>query len=254
MNSGLVKRKRADWIAGGVFLVALIGALIFLFTTRLSSFPTTTTTTKSAVQTVQGAHGVSQRTDISETTTTNVIPPFWQSMAGSRTPIVLFCGVSLLIAFLLAAAVQRVLLGQYAFSIGPLTIPPDITGDEVKKEADKTLAVIPNSYNYFAAVREPEWATAIDPKLALVGCRDDIEREIRRIAGEHGIPWADTEAIGTLITSLSKRQIIEPGLAQGLRNLLDLGNRAYHGASVDESSIPVLRIKGRTIVGYLASL
>lgn len=253
-----MERKTADRIAGVVFVAALIGALILIFTARLPSFPTTTTTTKSTVVTVRGPQGVSQRTDTSEKTVTDVVPSFWQDLAGSRTPIVFFCAASLLIAFLLAAVVQRVLLGEYSFSFGPLTVP-NITGKDLKKDTGPALAVIPNSDQFRKAATssdtpEPEWVTETDPNLALAGCRLDIEKEIRRIAKEHEIPSADSAAVKTLITSLGENNIIEPGTAPGLRGLVDLGNRAAHGAAVDESSIEVLRTDGRAILAYLASV
>jgi len=210
-------------------------------------------TTKTTVQTVRGAHGVLQRTDINETTTTDVVPSFWQSMAGSRTPIFLDCGFSLLIAFLLAAVAQRVLLGQYAFSLGPLTVP-EITENQLKNVMDSTIRGAGIDIATYAARVEPQWAADTDPNQALSDCRIDIEKEVRQIAGKNGIQSADSEAIETLVTSLSEKKIIAPGAAPGLQNLLDLGDRALRGASVDKSSINVLRTEGRAIVGYLDSL
>jgi hypothetical protein len=114
-HSGLVDRKIADWIAAGVFLVVFIVLFVLLSNTALQSFPTITTTTTSTLQTVRNARGIAQQTKTMGTTRADVVPSFWQGVIGHRTPIILLIAITLLLAFLVAGAVQRVLLGNYGF-------------------------------------------------------------------------------------------------------------------------------------------
>jgi hypothetical protein len=182
-HSGLVERKIADWIAGGVFLVAFIFLFVLLSNTALQSFPTTTTTTTSTLQTVRNARDIAQQTKTMETTRADVVPSFWQGVIGHRTPIILLIAITLLLAFLVAGAVQRVLLGNYGFSIGPLTIP-EITAEQIREAADSTLAGVPTEAQAAAPgedTPEAAWETVSDPNLALAGWRIEVERELRRI-------------------------------------------------------------------------
>jgi hypothetical protein len=255
-HSGLVERKVADWIAGGVFLTAFIFLFALLSNTALQSFPATATTTTSTLQTVRNVSGVTQQTKTTETTRADVVPSFWQGVIGHRTPIILLVAITLLLAFLIAGAVQRVLLGNYGFSIGPLTIP-EITAEQVREAADSTLAGVPTEAQ--SAVSDEDtpkatWETVSDPNLALAGWRIEVERELRRIGEEYHIPSSQSRSAGRLLASLSGTGAIEPEAVRGLRELISLANEGVHGASVDESVVNVLRDEGRNVLRYLQSV
>jgi hypothetical protein len=254
-HEGLVERKHADWIAGGAFLVAFILLFVLLSNTALQNFPTTTATTTSTLQTVRNARGIAQQTKTVETTSSDVVPSFWQGVIGHRTPVILLIVITLLLAFLVAGAVQRVLLGNYGFSIGPLTIPA-ITAEQVKEAADSTLAGVPPEDQVAPSKDTPEatWETVSDPNLALAGWRIEIERELRRIGEEYNIPPSQNRSAGRLLASLSGTGAIEPEVVQGLRRLISLANEGVHGASVDQSVIHVLRDEGRNVLQYLRSV
>jgi hypothetical protein len=254
-HAGLVERKNADWIAGGVFITAFVFLFVLLSNTALQNFPDATTTTTTTLQTVRNAHGISQQTKTVETTRSDVVPSFWQGVIGHRTPIILLVAITLLLAFLLAGAVQRVLLGNYGFSIGPLTIP-EITAEQVREAADSTLAGIPDEAKVAPSedVSEATWETVSDPNLALAGWRIEVERELRRIAEEYHILPSQNRSAGRLLSSLSGTGAIEPEVVQGLRELISLANEGVHGASVDQSVIYVLRDEGRNILRYLRSV
>jgi hypothetical protein len=163
--------------------------------------------------------------------------------------------VSLFIAFLLAGVMQRVLLGQYGFSLGPLTVP-EITGEQVMEAADSMLAGVPRETTVVPGEDGPEpvWATVNDPNLALAGWRIDIEKELKRISREFHTPPAESRNLGRLLISLSLNGAIEPEVVPGLRNLLDLANRGVHGALVDQSVLEVLRTEGLDVLQYLRSV
>lgn len=258
-NSGLVDKEIADRVAGAVFVLVIIAALIILFNAKVGNFPSTTTTVETTVQTILKSQHVEQQTKTVERTTADVVPPFWESLTGSKATSIFFLAASLFIAFLLAAVVQRVLLGKYGFSLGILTVP-EITGQEVKNVADSALAGLPSEATTEAteATQEPVWATVNDPNLALAGWRIDLEKELNRIGEEVGIPVSSSRSrpltLAQTLRSLSQNGVIAPEMAVPLQELLVLANRGVHGASVDPSVIDVLRTEGRDILRYLSSI
>jgi hypothetical protein len=257
-RSGLVGRRTADRWAAGIFFVVLILSAVFLASTLSAVLPTKTTTTKSTKQVVTDAKGQNQRTETTETTTADVPLSVWEHLLGRRTILILALALSLLGAFVAAAAVQRILLGQYAFTLGALAVP-DITASEVSEAAQTTLSVsgfeitLPPTVPEGEATPEPVWATLDDPNLALAGWRIELEQELRRLAEENDMP-AENRSAGQLLGMLMQREIVDPRAAPGLQELLGLANRGVHGASVDPSVIPVLRTEGRQVLQYLRSL
>jgi hypothetical protein len=254
-RSGLVGRRMADRWAAGVFFVVLIFFAVFLASTLSDVLPTKTTTTKSTKQVVTDAKGQNRRTETTETTTADVPLSLWERLLGRRTILILALALSLLGAFVAAAAVQRVLLGHYAFTIGALAVP-DITASEVSEAAQTTLSVAGVEVTLAPAgevAPEPTWATLDDPNLALAGWRIELEQELRRIAEENDMP-VETRSAGQLLGMLMRREIVDPRAAPGLQELLRLANRGVHGASVDPSVIAVLRTQGREVLQYLRSL
>lgn len=244
-RSGLVGRPVADRWAAGIFFVVLILASLFLAGTLSDVLPTKTATTKLTKQVVTDAKGQTQRTETTETTTADVPLSFWERLLGRRTILILTLALSLLGAFVAAAAVQRVLLGHYEFTIGALAVP-DITASEVSEAAQTTLSMggIEISFEPSGpegeAAPEPIWATLDDPNLALAGWRIELEQELRRLAEENDMP-AENRSAGQLLGMLMRREIVDPRAAPGLQELLKLANRGVHGASVDPSVIAVLQ-------------
>lgn len=255
-KSGLVGRRLADTVSAIVFVVIFASAVIYLAVTGpATGLPKTTTMTKSIVQTVTSAHGTTQRTNTLEKTTADVVPSVWQSILGRDTPLVLLLTLSLLGAFVLAAIVQRVLLGQYAFSVGPLSMP-EITRQEVQ---DAIESVAPPGPEIPAAEvpetsAEPVWATVGDPNLALAGWRIDLEKELRGLARAYDLPAREAQSPRRTIISLSQKGVIDRQADRGLQRLLTLANDAVHGAEVDPSVVNLLRDDGISLLQYLRSL
>lgn len=76
---------------------------------------------------------------------------------------------------------------------------------------------------------------AEDPNLALVGVRIEIEKSLRAIAEKEKIPISE-RSVTSLVRDLAQRGKLSPGVASGLRALINLGNRAAHGAGVSREA------------------
>ena len=69
-----------------------------------------------------------------------------------------------------------------------------------------------------------------DPNLALVGLRIEIEKRLRALADQAGVPGK--RSLLQLTTELQAQGVLEPQASSGLRDLISLGNQAAHGAPV----------------------
>ena len=74
-----------------------------------------------------------------------------------------------------------------------------------------------------------------DPNLALVGLRIEIEKRLTEIAKAAGIR-VDHPNAASLLRELSARKAIPHDTEAGLAELIALGNRAAHGATVSEDA------------------
>jgi hypothetical protein len=267
-----VNRHRADWISIAVFFLSLATFLIILL--PHSSKPgSSTTTTVSTVQVVQGTHGVTQRTQTTQKTTNTVVPPIWLSLLGKQQTAFLIISISILAAYFLAAISQRVMLGKYAITIGPFSVP-DITPEQVEnairpvlpEAAESIREANPEPVAVDAAVTRsqegvgsapggtPIWTTIGDPNLALAGWRIDIERELKRISEQSGLPAREQRNARMMISTLAKDGAITNNFANSLQDLLTMANQGVHGAKVDIGVLLILRTDGLTLLNYLRSI
>ncbi len=76
-----------------------------------------------------------------------------------------------------------------------------------------------------------EQVHAIDPNLAIAGLRIEVEKSLRKIAHAHAIP--NRGALKQLVRTLGSRGLLTPSTVAGLEELVDMGNSAVHGATVD---------------------
>lgn len=93
----------------------------------------------------------------------------------------------------------------------PTTAPPD---DETKP-------------SYLKIVGE-------DPNLALVGLRIEIETRMRKLAEAYDIP--ENLPLSRILSRLRSQNIVLRGLENALYQLIRAGNRAAHGARVEEDA------------------
>jgi hypothetical protein len=253
---GLVSRRAADIIAFWAFVGTVVLLLLVLLWGRNPlTLPTTTTTTTSSSQVINGASAVTRNTKSITKTTSDVLPSVWQSLLGKDQTLFLVIIASLLAAFLIAGTVQRSLLGKYAIGLGPLSVP-EITAERVEQGMDSVLSEAPAETEPEAeeTIPEPTWARLGDPNLALAGWRIDLEKELRRLAGQLDVSSRARRSPRWIVEELTSRGVIDYRVADGLRDLLTIANEGVHGAAVDPSVIGVLRTEGLRVLQYLRSI
>jgi hypothetical protein len=96
-----------------------------------------------------------------------------------------------------------------------------------------------------------------DPNLALAKLRLEIEQELRRLYYEGGGPVSGVTRvvpIRRMIQELERRQILPPGLASPLDDVVSIANRAVHGASVDREAAREIADVGERVLAALRSI
>lgn len=73
-----------------------------------------------------------------------------------------------------------------------------------------------------------------DPNLALVGLRIEIERRLRNLAKQSGLP--ERRPLTYLVGDLRKLGVLNDSSVSGLQELVMAGNQAAHGAEVDRNA------------------
>lgn len=259
-----MSRRTADTVALCAFVVFLVLFLVILFHAS-QGLPTTATTINSTLQVVKGPHGVTQSsTQTTQRTTSDIVPSIWVSLLGRDQTTFLICGAAILAAYLLAAILQRVLLGKYAISVGPLSVP-EITQEAVKEAADAALSAAsadgttepggPPSGSGSESEPQPVWLNIADPNLTLAGWRIDLEREVRRIATQADFPEGQQRApLRRLLGMLANREIIPYDVLKPLDQLLTFANEGVHGAKVDADVVDVIRTQGFQFIRYLQGI
>ena len=71
-----------------------------------------------------------------------------------------------------------------------------------------------------------------DPNLALVGLRIEIEKRLRRLCNRRRLP--EVASINELFRNLRRADVLDDELYHGLEWIITAGNRAAHGAKVDD--------------------
>lgn len=120
-----------------------------------------------------------------------------------------------------------------------ITLPggTKITLLEVKEASEK---IIPGKVALEGAVTGKESSHTNreiiikDPKLAIVGLRIEIEKCIRSIARKYNIEAGPGQILRNLISELEEKGILNSSEVIGLKDLIDIGNKAAHGAEVEE--------------------
>jgi hypothetical protein len=73
----------------------------------------------------------------------------------------------------------------------------------------------------------------LDPNLALVGLRIEIETRLRKLTAKHGI--RDERSLMRMFNELLRTGVLNDASMSGLQELVMAGNQAAHGASVEKS-------------------
>lgn len=92
----------------------------------------------------------------------------------------------------------------------------------------------------------------IDPNLALVALRIEIEKRVRALARHFELP--EKRPLGALMQDLSKMNAAPPDVVAGLRDLVALGNNAAHGARVEPAAAHWAVTQGPAVLGALDAM
>jgi len=94
---------------------------------------------------------------------------------------------------------------------------------------------------------------ASDPNLAFVGFRIEVEKRMRLLAEQNAIS-SEKLTLGHLLRELKYKELLAPEQINGLLELISLGNKAAHGASVDPEAANWLLETGPDIIAKLDSM
>lgn len=161
----------------------------------------------------------------------------WDDVLSPGGLLLLRAALAILVAFLTAAAVQRMLLGNFAVKVGQLDIPA-ITRSAVEAAAAKLgqgfLDAIAKLESPSAQVPLPEFVWARDTRLRFIAFYIELQQAVRRLAERVGLDH--DRAPAALVGSLQERGVITGAQAVGYLELLRYGSEVTAGAPVDDEA------------------
>jgi hypothetical protein len=106
---------------------------------------------------------------------------------------------------------------------------------DVQRAGGKIIAAEPPTTVDAAKSEPPAYAyvAARDPNLAIVGLRIEIEKRIRALGERIGL--RGDPSIARLFVQLRDKGVLQDSSLSGLQELIQAGNNAAHGASVEPS-------------------
>lgn len=123
---------------------------------------------------------------------------------------------------------------------------------DVQSAVSKVVVGSPVAVAERAAGHYREISLSMDSNLALVGLRIEIERRVRQLAKRHG--FEPQESLIRTIRGLQIRGVLEGSRMSGLQELVMFGNRAAHGAAVDQEAAAWARDYGPQVLAVLDEL
>lgn len=172
-----------------------------------------------------------------ETVTADDEDGTWDALLTPGSLLLMRAAFAVLIAFLVAAAVQRMLLGEFAVKLGQLDIPV-ITRTAVEAAAAKLgkgfLKATSTLESPLAQVPLPEFVWARDTRLRFIAFYIELQQAIRHLAERVGLDY--DRAPAALVEALQERGVITSAQAVGYLELLRYGNAVTLGAPVDKDA------------------
>jgi hypothetical protein len=122
------------------------------------------------------------------------------------------------------------------------------------RKLQQAAEAIPDAPSTSASSEEPSYLEVrdLDPQLALVGLRIEIEKRLQRLAELHNIPPG--RPAGVLVRELARRDELSPDVQGGLQEVLMAGNAAAHGADLPPGAEDFAFTEGPRILDWLDSL
>lgn len=256
-------RRHATLAAGVTALAVFAGAVALLLCTR-SQPPGDAGPGKvtSITQQTTSAPGRPPATVTTSTTETTTVGPdrslIGRALGLGAGPYLLQTLLAAMVAFAAGAIVQRVMLGEYGVTVGPVSLPalPPVTEEatvaalEGVAEAPEIAKIPLPSERH---VQTPPLYTRLEePRLGLVSIRIDLETRLRALGDTLGI---DPEVpLLRLPERLRATNQLSPEVARGIVELLRIGDRIVAGADVEEAAADKLRSETKTVMYALDEL
>ena len=181
-----------------------------------------------------------------------------QTLGTGAAPIVLQILLAGLAAFGAGALAQRVLLGEYGITLGPVSLPslPPISA-EATSEAIDLVADSPSFATILAPGPRrpqpfPQFHDIEDDRLALLSIRIELEERLRKVAEGAGL---DRDAPVTALPQLLvQSSTIDEQAARGLSQLLEIGDRLAAGAEIEDDTAGQIRDQAWRVLYALGEL
>lgn len=255
-------RARATNLARIAAVALLVLSLSFLLLNPPSpsdNGPQVTTTSTTVTTSQPSAPVTTTETKTTETKPAEVDnSPIGRVMSGSAAPLLFQVLLAILGAFLVGAIVQRVWLGEFGFTIGPVSIPalPPITA----KAATEVVDLISDSPTFSEILTPgprqghpfPQFMSIEDDRLALLSLRTELEHRLRELAVVVGLDQDIN--LGRLPERLARAYVFDLSAAQGLRKYIEIGDRIAGGAKVTPEAASKLRDEAFDVLYALAEL
>jgi hypothetical protein len=258
----MAARRRINDVAGAAALVVfLVGLGLFLLMQGEEPRESTTTITDVREEEQAGSSpGLTEtHTESTETPATEQ-SALSQLFASLGAAILLNLGLLVIAAFVAAAAVQRIALGEYGITVGPVAIPqlapipPEAAARAVEKitSTPQFVGLIGVSRGFRPLIPYPVYTKVQDPRLKFLSIRAELEERLRWLAIAAHI---DSELpLDWLLRRLEERQVINTRARAGLAELLGLGDTAVAGAEVSEEALAAMEDSASSILDALGVL
>lgn len=182
------------------------------------------------------------RTEAVEKTISDVQEGVLERLLSPGTMLLLRFAALVLLAFLIAAAIQRVLLGEYALTVGKLAIPA-VTRAKVESAANKLGPAFTNAVARLkqhtespeVPVPTPDYIWISDPRSKFLAFYVEIQHHIRMLAERAHLD--PQRPIAALLQDLNRGGFISAPELAGYLDLLRYGQAVADGAPVDEEAL-----------------
>jgi hypothetical protein len=245
-------------VAAVVFLLAL-GLLIFNGTGSGGDLGSMKEKTVTETTTGGGKPKTVKKTTSTETSSAEPDRSLvGRAFGGGAAPALFQILLAGLGAFAAGALVQRVWLGEYGVTVGPVSLPAlPLISEPAATEAIDLITESPEFTEILGPGPRgpqpfPQFQTIHDERLSLLSIRIELEQRLRSLAAAAGLD--EDIALTRLPTRIAHTGIFNEQAARGLRKLIEIGDRIAAGAKVDPEAGTKLRDRAFDVLYALGEL
>jgi len=174
--------------------------------------------------------------------------------------VLLRVAVIALAAFIAGAVLQRLLLGEYGLTIGPLTIPalPAVDAAAAASAVNQVTGspslsgVLPLGPGPLRPQALPIFLSIEDPQLKFLSIRAEVEDKLRSLAMANGI---DRDVpLRRAVGRLREAGVLDEQAEKGLLSLIELGDQAARGAQVPPETVDAISEQAMRVIFALGQL